>query len=231
MQTRCKRRDGNFQSRSSPRAAQDQDLPKPFCWQSETAAFENFGYFSGCKEQSGASLWQTPQWFRAASGGHHGTVLRSYRSWSWSQNPESVGAAWWNRTWIREQVRSTAAHCAAPVLLQAVTSLAPHGTAVLLCPQLCVRHQRRVPGSVLARPLLDIHCWSLRKGAAISASRTSPTPRHIPQQDSLGNAQEVPSRASALSWTPHHGMDLHCTSPCYLQSRTCFCLYRLQPIG
>lgn len=231
MQTRCKRRDGNFQSRSNPCAARDRELPKPFCGQSETAAFENFGYFSGCKEQSGASLWQTPRWCRAASGGHHSTVLRSYRSWSWFQNPESVGAAWWSRTRRQKQVRSTDERCAAPVLLQAVSSVAPRGTTVLLCPQLYVRHQRRVPGSVLARPLLDTHCWSLRNGAAISASRTSPTPRHIPQQDSLGNPQEVPSRASALSWTPPQGMDLHCTSPCYLQSRICFYLYRLQPVG
>lgn len=46
------------------------------------------------------------------------------------------------------------------------------------------------------------YCWSLRNGAAISASHTGLTPGHIPQQDSLGNPQEVPSRASALSWTP-----------------------------
>lgn len=36
----------------------NQDLPKPFCLQSEMAALENFGYISGCKEQSGSHKGQ-----------------------------------------------------------------------------------------------------------------------------------------------------------------------------
>lgn len=35
-----------------------QDLPVPFCLQREMAAFENFGYVSGCREQSGSRKGQ-----------------------------------------------------------------------------------------------------------------------------------------------------------------------------
>lgn len=127
LQTRCKHGDGSFQSRSDPRAAHDRHRPKPFCWQSETAAFENFGYFAGWKEQSGASLWQTPRWFRAASEEHRTTVLRSHRSWF--QNPQSVGAAWWNGVWMQKQVRSSWTWCSSCSAPGCQTFGTPHGMA------------------------------------------------------------------------------------------------------
>jgi len=87
--------------------------------QSETAAFENFGYFCGRKEQSGSRQGQV---FGILLGGSTALLEGSIpRPWSEDfaeagaafQNAESVAAAWRNRICIKKCDRRTFARRAA----------------------------------------------------------------------------------------------------------------------
>lgn len=61
------------------------------------------------RQPAGASLWQTPRWFHAASGRQRTmvTVLRFCRSWSWSSEPRVSCCSLVERDFYREAYSCT----------------------------------------------------------------------------------------------------------------------------
>lgn len=119
----------------------NQDLPKPFCLQSEMAALENFGCISGCKQQSGSHQGKSLANSSAAAlslwkAAYHSHSLSFSRSWSWFSEPtvSCYGVEGWD-LYAEPRLKSSCTACSSIIPTQPCPrpTSEPRGAAVLSC--------------------------------------------------------------------------------------------------